>query len=98
MSFWTLLLVVGLITWTVCVFLRAVAVRADQLRKELVPVFDDEAAEEDGSPEAPVTLGSPEPVTINGTPPKAKTAAKPNGKPHSNGKNNGRSPAGRSGH
>jgi hypothetical protein len=75
----------------VCIFLRAVAVRADQLRQELVPEIDDQSNREHFE-DGPVEAGSSEPVTASVlSPPKPK--AKPSTNGQKNGKNNGHASA-----
>lgn len=58
MGFWHLLLVGGVIAWTACVFLRAVATRTFQLRGELVPTQPEEP-ETDATAEAAEVVAAP---------------------------------------
>lgn len=96
MSFWNLLLVGGVITWTACVFLRAVATRTGQLRAELVPVQeepDPSSLADDG----PITLepvGSPEVAEVLSSP---HPSGNGNGKMAGNGMSSGNGKAGSNG-
>jgi hypothetical protein len=51
MDFWHVALVGGVITWTACVFLRAVATRTEQLRAEIMPVIHGEETDKPATDE-----------------------------------------------
>jgi hypothetical protein len=82
MDFWHLMLIGGVVTWTACVFLRAVATRTVQLREQMVPVHPTES-EADAATQAAEAAASREPHL-------AQVMARPkseNDAPRSNGKN-----------
>ena len=97
MGFWHLALIMGLITWTACVFLRAVAARTYLLRLELVPIAEEPY-------EATVKAGGPGPCRRSRSPQMAEVLSKHqpgkngharpsgNGKPGSNGNGHGKIP------
>jgi hypothetical protein len=95
-SFWYLVLAGGLVTWTTCTFLRAVATRTQQMRAQVLEQLlaakaAEEAAEEEG--EEVGAGGDGAVATVLNVPSKSKPAGKTsgNGKPsgQSNGKSNG---------
>jgi hypothetical protein len=93
MGFWHLALVVGLITWTACVFLRAVAARTCMLRLELIPL-PEEPYEATAKPVGPIPVAAELPqlaAVVNNQQPGKNDHAKPsgNGKSSSNGSSNG---------
>jgi hypothetical protein len=109
MGFWHMILIGGLITWTACVFLRAVAARTYLLRLELVPPLPEES---DDDPEAKAesedfygAAGSnPPPVAEGltkrpqGENPNAKPSVGPRPKPASHGKPSGNGSTNGNGH
>ncbi len=91
MGFWNFLLVGGLITWTSCVFLRAVAARTCQLRAQLVPPVD--SADPTKKPSADdifaVSLGPTTIAEVMAKPQHAARNGNGNGKAPANGKHSG---------
>lgn len=95
-SFWYLVLVGGLVAWTTCTFLRAVATRTQQMRaqvlEQLLAAKAAQEAEAEGAEEI-VVGGDGAVAAVLSAPNKPKPAAKTsgNGKPsgHSNGRSNG---------
>lgn len=96
MSFWYMALVGGLVTWTTCTFLRAVATRTRQLREQvleqLVAAREVQTAESEDE-EVETVGGEPGVAAVMNVPKHGNPAGKngANGKPRagSNGKGNG---------
>lgn len=100
MGFWHLALIVLLITWTACVFLRAVAARMHLLRLQLVPPVE-EPYESTGKLSGPASAIDEPPVMVAvvSKQPGKNGQARPsgNGKPGSNGNGHGKMPVKRPG-
>ncbi len=89
MGFWHLVLIGGLITWTGCVFLRAVAARTCQLRQQLVPPPEEPVQVVSATGQVPAAPpGPPSVAAVIGKPVSGsgKTPAGGSGKPSGNGK------------
>lgn len=89
MGFWHVMLMGGVVIWTACVFLRAVAARTCQLRRELVPPVV-ETEDNDPSRMDAITISpSSDPATVTSVMGKPKSAGSGEGKPAGNGKHPG---------
>lgn len=91
-TFWHVAVLGGLITWTACTFLRAVAARTKQLREQLTEQIDAVRAsrlEKKGDMEDSLTPGMASVVSVREKPkPHTNGIVKPaNGNGHANGKN-----------
>jgi hypothetical protein len=98
MGFWQLVLIVGLIAWVACVFLRAVAARACQLRMEMLPPEEEDPKAVPFSNDAGVSSsrrGSPMVAQVVSRP---QTGGNGRGGPSGNGSGGGKVPLKRPGH
>lgn len=97
MAFWKVALVGGLVTWTMCTYLRAVATRTQQLREQLVHELEAAREAEEPQDEEIVEAGDPAVAAVVNVPktgmegkPRAGAASK-NGGRMNGSKTNGRS-------